>query len=245
MALNGVKLVGLLCVLLLSACGSAPAIKDFGRATADRSNGPQEMEPNFIPPSGAFASVVAVVEPVGEDLCRRYRPQFNCDFEVVVYKKNPNLVNAFQTIKSDGRPLIVFSQGLIEHARNEDELAFVLGHEMAHHLEGHLYQQYQTARSGAERFGGLISLVGASDRLVRNAEHFGARLAGRKFSKTYELEADRLGTWIATIAGYDALRGAAFFMRMSDPGDQLLGTHPPNQARVETVRKAMADLSSP
>jgi predicted Zn-dependent protease len=182
---------------------------------------------------------------VGEDLCRRYRPQLNCDFEVVVYKKNPNLVNAFQTIKSDGRPLIVFSQGLIEHARNEDELAFVLGHEMAHHLEGHLYQQYQTARSGAERFGGLISLVGSSDRLVRNAEHFGARLGGRKFSKTYELEADRLGTWIATIAGYDALRGAAFFMRMSDPGDQLLGTHPPNQARVETVRKAMADLPSP
>ena len=245
LALNGVKLVGLLWVLLLAACASDPAIKDFDRVSADRSIGPQEMESNFIPPNGAFASVVAVVEPVGEDLCRRYRPQFNCDFEVVVYKKKPNLVNAFQTIKSDGRPLIVFSQGLIEHARNEDELAFVLGHEMAHHLEGHLYQQYQTARSGAERFGGLISLVGASDRLVRNAEHFGARLGGRKFSKTYELEADRLGTWIATIAGYDALRGAAFFMRMSDLGDQLLGTHPPNQARVETVRKAMADLSSP
>ncbi|MDA9795085.1 hypothetical protein N9C22_02350 [Paracoccaceae bacterium] len=67
---------------------------------------------------------------------------------------------------------------------------------------------------------------------------------GRKFSKKYELEADRLCTWIATIAGYDALRGAAFFMRMSDPADQLLGTHPPNQARVETVRKAIADLTS-
>ena len=92
------------------------------------------MEPNFIRPSGAFAPVVAAVEPVGEDLCRRFRPQFNCDFEVVVYKKNPNLVNAFQTIRSDGRPLVVFSQGLIEHARNEDKLAFVLGPEMAHHL---------------------------------------------------------------------------------------------------------------
>ena len=124
LALNGVKLVGLLWVLLLAACASAPAIKDFDRVSADRSIGPQEMESNFIPPNGAFASVVAVVEPVGEDLCRRYRPQFNCDFEVVVYKKKPNLVNAFQTIKSDGRPLIVFSQGLIEHARNEDELAF-------------------------------------------------------------------------------------------------------------------------
>ena len=244
LALNGGKLVGLLCVLLLSACASAPAIKDFDRASVETSNEPQKMEPNFIPPSGAFASVVAEVEPVGEDLCRRFRPQLNCDFEVVVYKKNPNLVNAFQTIRSNGRPLVVFSQGLIEHARNEDELAFVLGHEMAHHLEGHLYQQYHTARSGAERFGGLISLVGASDRLVRNAERLGARLGGRKFSKKYELEADRLGTWIATIAGYDALRGAAFFMRMSDPADQLLGTHPPNQARVETVRKAIADLPS-
>ena len=82
-----------------------------------------------------------------------------------------------------------------------------------------MYQQYHTARNGAERFGGRILLVGASDRLVRNAEHFGARLGGRKFSKTFELEADRLGTWIATIAGYDALRGAALFLRMLDPGD--------------------------
>ena len=80
--------------------------------------------------------------------------------------------------------------------------------------------------------------------MVRNAEHFGARLGGRKFSKTYELEADWLGTWIATIAGHDALR-RSFFMRMSDPGDQLLSTHPPNQARVETVQKAMKDLPSP
>lgn len=112
LASNGVKLVGLLSVLLLSTCASALAIRDFGRASAGTLNGPQEMEPNFIPPSGTFASVVAVVELVGEVLRRRYRPQVNFDFEVVVYKKNPNLVNAFQTIKSDGRPFIVFSHGV-------------------------------------------------------------------------------------------------------------------------------------
>ena len=70
------------------------------------------MEPNFLPPRGSFASVVAVVELVGKDLCRRYRPQVNRDFEVVILKKNPNLVNAFQTITSDGRPLIVFFAGV-------------------------------------------------------------------------------------------------------------------------------------
>ena len=84
LASNGVKLVGLLCVLLLSAGASAPAIRDFGRASAGISNGPREMEPNFIPTSGSFASVVAVVELVGGGLCRRYRPQVNRDFEVVV-----------------------------------------------------------------------------------------------------------------------------------------------------------------
>ena len=83
-----------------------------------------------------------------------------------------------------GAHWLCFLLGLIEHARNEDELAFVLGHEMAHHLEGNLYQQYHTARSGAERFGGLISFVGASDRLVRTAERLSARLAGVNFPKS-------------------------------------------------------------
>ena len=57
-----------------------------------------------------------------------------------------------------------------------------------------------------------------------------------------ELEADALGTIIAHEAGFDPLRGAAFFERIPDPGNQFLGTHPPNAARIETVRRVAASL---
>ena len=88
-------------------------------------------------------------------------------------------------------------------------MAFVLGHEMAHHFEG-INTTNIIPLAAAPR--GLVDL----DRLsvpwiIWSAmQSILARLGRYKFSKTYELEADQLGTWITTIAGYDALRGAAF-----------------------------------
>jgi predicted Zn-dependent protease len=64
----------------------------------------------------------------------------------------------------------------------------------------------------------------------------------RSYSKTYELQADALGTLIAANAGYDPLRGVAFFTRIPDPGDAFLGTHPPNRRRIKIVREAAASL---
>jgi predicted Zn-dependent protease len=47
---------------------------------------------------------------------------------------------------------------------------------------------------------------------------------------------------IVTAAGYDALRGAAFFARIPDPGDQFLGSHPANADRVAAVRRAVGAI---
>lgn len=54
----------------------------------------------------------------------------------------------------------------------------------------------------------------------------------------------KIGVLIAclALAGYDPLRGAAFFVRIPDPGDQFLGTHPRNAQRIETVRRTAAAL---
>ena len=51
-----------------------------------------------------------------------------------------------------------------------------------------------------------------------------------------------LGTVLTWKAGYDPERGAAFFARIPDPGNRFLGTHPPNAARIETVRRTLATL---
>ena len=188
-------------------------------------------------PSGAFARVVSRVEPIAEEFCRASGRPLNCDFEIIVDARDPENLNAFQTLRKSGRPVIVFTQALIASAQNDDELAFVLGHEMAHHLEGHLHRQYQSARTGAILLGGITAITGASANMVQSAQRVGAGIGARTYSKEFELEADRLGAFIAIRSGYNAVRGAAFLARLPDPGDQFLGSHPPHKARVETVRR--------
>ncbi len=51
-----------------------------------------------------------------------------------------------------------------------------------------------------------------------------------------------IGTVIAHRAGFDPVRGAEFFARIPDPGNRFLGTHPPNSARIETVRRVARRL---
>ena len=131
---------------------------------------------------------------------------------------------------------------LIAEVQNADELAFVMAHEAAHHLLGHIDRQRRDARTGALVFGELASLTGGGADVVRSAQELGAIVGGRSYSKEYELEADALGTILTIRAGYDALRGAAFFDRVPDPGNRFLGTHPPNAARLEAVRRAAAGL---
>jgi len=85
--------------------------------------------------------------------------------------------------------------------------------------------------------GGLTVMSGGTQDAVDLAQQLGAEFGARRYSKDFELEADRLGTILAMRAGYDPVRGARFFSRLPDPGDKFLGTHPPNAARVEMVRR--------
>ncbi len=189
-----------------------------------------------------FVQVVEDVTPVAERECRRRAPAANCDFRIVIDDRPGQPANAFQTLSSSGQPLIAFTPALIVEADNADELAFVLGHEAAHHIAGHIARQRQNATAGAVILGGLATLTGGTPDTVRTAERFGATVGARRYSKDYELEADALGTIIAARAGYDPVRGALFFARIPDPGDRFLGTHPPNADRMDTVRRTAASL---
>ncbi len=189
-----------------------------------------------------FVQVVNRLEPVAEQECRARTKNLNCDFNIVVDDRPGMPANAFQTLDRQGRPIIGFTLALIADARNEDELAFVLGHEAAHHIAGHIGRQQQNAVAGAVIFAGLATLSGGDANAVRSAQELGAQVGARSYSKEFELEADALGTVITKRAGYNPLRGAEFFTRIPDPGDKFLGTHPPNAARVEIVRKTAAGL---
>ena len=149
---------------------------------------------------------------------------------------------AYQTLDKAGRPIIAFTVSLIAETRNRDEIAFIIGHEAAHHIAGHLARRAESAQRGALLAGVLASIGGAADDAVRAAVQLGAEVGARTYSKDFELEADALGTVIAFRAGFDPVVGARYFERIPDPGNRFLGTHPPNRQRVQTVRETMSSL---
>jgi len=187
-----------------------------------------------------FLTVIEDVEPVAERFCRARAPQINCDFRIVVDDNPRSAPNAFQTIGDDGRPIIAFTVPLIAIARNKDELAFIMAHEAAHHIRGHIQQARRNASLGAFIFGQIAGAGNAQAQ--QTAQRIGASIGSRTYSKEFELEADALGARIAQAAGYDAIRGAAFFSRLPSPGNSFLGSHPANDKRIETVRRTVANL---
>ncbi|MCE8008689.1 M48 family metalloprotease [Aestuariivita sp.] len=212
--------------------------------SAPATTGSTTTEPRLSPGAAArgFVSVVETVEPVAERECRRRTQGANCDFLILVDDRPNQPPNAFQTRDETGRPVLAFTLALIADARNTDELAFVMGHEAAHHILGHLDRQQRNAAAGALIFAGLASVTGGTGADIRQAQELGAVVGARSYSKEFELEADELGTIIAHRAGYDVLRGAEFFARIPDPGNRFLGTHPPNAQRATAVRNTLARI---
>ncbi|MFD1509444.1 M48 family metallopeptidase [Lacimonas salitolerans] len=232
------RVFGLILVAAMGLAGCAPMVM----------TPPQQMTVPASAPQSArdaarnFVQVVETVQPVAEQECRRMAPRANCNFLIVVDDRPGQPPNAFQTLDAQGRPIVAFNLALIAEARNVDELAFVMGHEAAHHIAGHIDRQRQAAAAGAVVFAGLATLTGADAGRVRAAQDLGAAVGARSYSKEFELEADRIGTVIAKRAGYDPVRGAEFFTRIPDPGNRFLGTHPPNAQRIQVVRETASRL---
>ncbi len=196
--------------------------------------------PSPAPESRNFQTIVARVEPVAENVCRSTRGQRNCDFRILLDPRPDQPPNAFQTVTSNGRPVLVVNATLLREMRNPDEIAFVLSHEAAHHIADHLPRQQQNVQAGAIAAGLAAAALGASPAQIAEAQRAGAFTGGRAYSKNFEIEADRLGAQIAYLAGYNPIRGVEYFARARDPGDVFLGTHPPNADRIDAVRDVMA-----
>ena len=179
------------------------------------------------------------VEPVAERVCRQMRPGVNCDFSIGLDTRPGQPPNAFQSYDKNGRPILVFNAALLRQMRNRDEIAFALSHEAAHHIQGHIDQIRRSATSGAVLGAVIGSIAGLDAAGVDAVTNIGGTVGARRFSKSFELQADSLGARIAERAGYDALRGVLYFQDARDPGDQFLGTHPPNADRIRIVRNTV------
>lgn len=226
--------IALACAVALSGCVATTQAPQPTKPAPTRQAAKKPTVPNKSQ-MASFSRVVRTMEPVAERECRNRARGLNCDFKIVVDDRPGQPANAFQTLDRTGRPILAFNLAFIAQARNQHELAFVMGHEAAHHISGHIARQRQNATAGAILLGGIAAITGAGSGTVSTAQDIGAAVGARTYSKDFELEADALGTVITKRAGFDPVKGAQFFTQIPDPGDRFLGTHPPNAKRMETV----------
>lgn len=193
-----------------------------------------------------FRGAAARIESTAQAMCREASPGAagrRCDFEYRLVD-DPRLgPNAFQTLDRDGRPVVAMTTQLVAATANGDEIAFILGHESAHHIADHIARTQSQAMTGALVLGALATLGNAPDDVVSDMMDLGAALGGRAYSQSYELEADRLGAYIAARAGYDPGRGALVFARpVLASGGGLLSTHPASAQRQTAAAATAAEI---
>ncbi len=227
--------IALLAVMLIAACDPVmpPRIEAPQRA-------PSEQVSREVT---TLAAVVERMDPVLERECRNRTRGVNCNFAYVVDDGSGRPPNAFQTVDRDtGRPVLGVTASLLEEVRNSDELALILSHEAAHHVEQHLARRQRSAMAGALVMGELVALGGADAASVRRARDMGADLGARVYSQEFELEADALGARLAYMAGFDPIRGTGFLQRMPEGHHHLLSTHPPAAERIALIRRVTAQM---
>lgn len=244
------RIASIFCVGTLAVAGCAPLPMEQGNI---QSGTPASVTPAPVltndgsPQSAArmFVDVMRRMEPAVERECLQRRTQpINCDFQFVVDDRPGMEPNAFQTVDASGRPVIGMTLSLIAATRNGDEVAFVVGHEAAHHVLNHLDRKTGAASAGAVILGSIASAYGGNDSAIETAQRIGASVGSRYYSRDWELQADYLGAIMTMNAGFDPVNGSRFFERLPDPGNHVLGTHPPRAERLTQVRRAVEDVRS-
>ncbi|HEY0847532.1 MAG TPA: M48 family metallopeptidase [Noviherbaspirillum sp.] len=146
---------------------------------------------------------------------------------------------------------IGFFTGILDQLKlTDDEVAIVMGHEIAHALREHGRERLAKSNltsAGAKVLGlGLSAIFGIDPNLTNTATGLGANLAILKFSRSDETEADLVGLDIVARAGYDPRAGVALWQKMAmvskNAPMEWLSTHPAGKSRIAEMQKHMPSV---
>ena len=155
-----------------------------------------------------------------------------------------NQINAFCM---PGGKIAFFTGILNQLSLTDDEVAMVMGHEIAHALREHARERMgkSAATQGLSRLGGAVvsGLFGIDPRLTDMVAREGANLLTLKFSREDETEADLVGMELGARAGYDPRAGVTLWQKMSaankNAPPQWLSTHPSGTTRIQEMEANM------
>ncbi len=195
------------------------------------------------------AAKTAEIKEVGSRISKavdRYMRANGMESEANNYRWEFNLVED-KTVNAWCMPggKVVFYTGILPIAKNENGIAAIMGHEIAHAFAKHGQERMsqgaiaQGLSLGAMLASGAVSKDPAKQQMFLQAFGIGTQLGMLKFSRTHESEADRLGLVFMLMAGYDGEEAAKVWVRMSAMGGQqppeFMSTHPSHERRIQDL----------
>jgi len=221
--------------LALAACATSPTgrrqlilvsgsqMDEMGIASFDKMKKemPESKDPKLVAYVGCVARNVTSVMPMK-------------NWEVRVFDdKN---VNAFAL---PGGKIGVFA-GLLKAAQTQDQLAAVIGHEVAHVIAGHSAERVSESMVAQMGSSAVQATTGVDAQMVGIATNVFFLLP---HSRTQEAEADVLGMDYMAKAGFDPSAAITLWQNMSrlggDKPPELLSTHPSDQTRIAGLQRRL------
>lgn len=162
-----------------------------------------------------------------------------------------NFAWEFNLVKSDemnawcmpGGKIVVY-EGLMKIVSSDDDLAVVLGHEVAHAVAKHSNErmsQQVAAQAGAQVLAGVLSgQTYQTQAIAQQVYGLGAQYGVMQpFSRKHESEADKMGLVLMTIAGYNPQNAITFWQKMSANSQtnvpEFLSSHPSHETRIKDL----------
>jgi predicted Zn-dependent protease len=186
----------------------------------------------------------AVIKYMTENNMQDRLDGYNWEFNLI---KNDTTQNAWCM---PGGKVVVYS-GILPVTKDENGLAVVLSHEIAHAVARHgnerMSQELMVQMGGMALSEAVKNKPAETQSIFNTAYGVGSQLGVMlPYSRKHELEADKLGLIFMAMAGYDPSTAVAFWERMSSLGNsaslELLSTHPSDARRIEQIKNCLPEV---
>lgn len=241
--------------MLLSSCGSVPIT---GRKQLNLVSDSEVLQSSLTQYKSYMSSATISGEKaqseqvtrVGKKLAaatEAYLKANGLEAEVQNFQWEFNLVknNEINAFCMPGGKIVVY-EGLMKLVASDDELAVVLGHEVAHAVAKHSNErmsQQMLAQYGAQAIGIFTQGKSAATQQIVNqvyglGANYGVMLP---FSRKHESEADKMGLVLMSLAGYNPRTALTFWQKMASSSKNttpaFMSDHPSDAKRIADIEK--------
>ena len=184
--------------------------------------------------AGAEDPIKYEIERAGAPLTLTVKPERACRYPIVLDPQQ--IVNAF----ADGKQILI-TRGMVTFARDDNELALVVAHEMAHNVMKHIDARKQNMAIGM--LADIAAILLSRGQVNPNFTQAGAGA----YSQEFESEADYVGLYIMANSGLPITDAPKFWRRMaaafpSNIKTNYSASHPSTSYRMVALEEAVREI---